>query len=79
MAAYCEAVDIPHREDALSWQPGPVDLWQGWSDWHRGAEQSAGIARPSPAPAAALPPRVVAMVDVCQPHYERLHAARLRP
>jgi hypothetical protein len=79
MAAYCDAVEIPHREDALSWQPGPVDLWQGWSDWHRGAEQSAGIAPPAPAPAPALPPRVAAMVDVCQPHYERLHAARLRP
>jgi len=79
MAAYCEAVDIPHREDALSWQPGPVDLWQGWSDWHRDAEQSAGIAPPAPAPVSALPPRVATMLEVCQPHYERLYAARLRP
>jgi Sulfotransferase domain len=82
MAAYCEAVDIPHRAAALRWQPGPVELWQGWSDWHRDAEQSAGIAPPpdpATAAAAALPPRVAAMVEVCRPHYERLHAARLLP
>jgi len=82
MAADCEAVDIPHRADALSWQPGPVDLWQGWSEWHRDAEQSAGIAPPVAPPAAApdaLPERVAAMVDLCRPHYERLHAARLLP
>jgi len=67
---------------ALRWQPGPVDLWHGWSEWHRDAEQSAGIApppEPARAAAAALPPRVAAMVEVCQPHYERLHAARLLP
>jgi hypothetical protein len=78
MARYCEAVDIPHREDALSWQPGPVDIWQGWSDWHQDAEQSAGIAPPA-APPAELPPRVAAMVELCRPYYERLHAARLLP
>jgi len=82
MAAYCEAVDIPHRADALRWQPGPVNLWQGWSEWHRDAKQSASIAPPAAPQAAApdaLPERVAAMVDLCQPHYERLHAARLLP
>jgi len=78
MAAYCEAVAIPHRGDALCWQPGPVEIWQAWSGWHEGAEQSAGIA-PPPSPPAELPGRVAAMVELCQPHYERLHAARLRP
>ena len=79
MAAYCDAVEIPHRADALSWEPGPVDLWQGWSDWHQDAEQSAAIAPPAAAAPDQLPPRVAAMAERCQPHYERLFAARLRP
>ncbi len=77
MAAYCEAVAIPHHADALRWRPGPVEIWQGWSGWHEAAERSAGIAPPAAAP-DELPERVAAMVELCQPHYERLHAARLQ-
>ena len=40
---YCEAVDIPHREDALSWQPGPVEIWR---------VGRSGIRTPSRAPAS---------------------------
>lgn len=78
MSAYCEAVDIPYRADALHWQPGEVDLWQGWASWHRDAEQSSGIAPPGEKP-LELSPRLAAMVEICRPHYEHLYAARLTP
>jgi hypothetical protein len=78
MAAYCAAVGIEHREDALSWEAGAVPEWQNWADWHREAEQSSGILPPAPDGAAdQLPAHVQAMVEMCRPHYQRLHAERL--
>ncbi|MDX1540227.1 MAG: hypothetical protein R3349_02375 [Geminicoccaceae bacterium] len=75
--AYCSAVGIPHRADALQWQARPVDIWQDWAGWHDDAEQSQGIEPPTPAPAEPLPPQLEAVVEQCRPVYQRLHAARL--
>lgn len=78
MGAYCAAVGIEHREDALSWDAGAVREWQGWAEWHRDAEQSSTILPPASDGAAdRLPARVQHMVELCRPHYERLHAERL--
>lgn len=78
MAAYCAAVGIEHREDALSWEAGAVPEWQSWAEWHRDAAQSSGILPPAPDGAAEqLPARVQAMVEMCRPHYQRLYAERL--
>ena len=78
MAAYCAAVGIEHRDDALSWNAGTVPEWQGWAEWHRDAEQSSGVLPPAAAPLPdALPARVQHMVELCRPHYERLYAERL--
>lgn len=75
--AYCAAVGIPYREDALSWQAGTVDLWQDWAGWHDEAEQSSGIEPPAPRPVESLPAPVEAVVERCRPIYERLHSTRL--
>ena len=78
MAAYCAAVGIEHRAEALSWDSGAVPEWRSWAEWHRDAEQSSGIL-PPPAERAAepLPGRVQAVAAMCRPHYERLYAERL--
>lgn len=75
--AYCEAVGIPHHDDALRWQARPVDIWQDWEGWHDDAERSRGIEPPPPPPAGSLPPSLEAAVERCRPAYERLREARL--
>lgn len=75
--AYCAAVGVPHREEALRWQERPIDIWQDWAGWHDDAERSQGIEPPPPPPAEPLPGPVEAAVERCRPIYERLHAARL--
>lgn len=77
MEAYCAAVGIDHRADALSWDAGAVPQWQGWADWHRDAEESSRILPPVSPGVAELPPRVQHMVELCRPHYDRLYAERL--
>lgn len=77
MAAYCAAVGIEHRADALSWEAGAVDQWRDWGEWHRDAEQSSGILPPASEAVDELPASVKRMAERCQPHYERLYAQRL--
>jgi hypothetical protein len=75
--AYCEAVGIPHRDEALRWEARPVDIWQDWTGWHDDAERSRGIEPPPPGRLESLPPPLEAAVERCRPVYERLHGARL--
>jgi len=77
MAAYCAAVGIEHRPEALSWEAGAVEEWQGWAAWHCDAEASSGIEAPASEAGDALPARVRRVAELCQPHYEHLYARRL--
>ena len=78
MAAYCAAVGIAHRGDALSWEAGAVPEWQSWAEWHREAEQSSGVVPPPPDNTAdQVPARVQVMAELCRPYYQRLYAERL--
>jgi hypothetical protein len=77
MAAYCAAVGIEHRTEALTWEAGAVDQWRDWAEWHRDAEQSSGIRPPASAAVDEVPARVRRIAELCQPHYERLYARRL--
>lgn len=79
MAAYCDAVGLPFRPDALHWAPGQRTDWQPSARWHREAGESSGIepGRRSHVPVAALSPALAAFSDHHRPFYERLRSLRL--
>jgi Sulfotransferase domain len=79
--AYCSAVGIPFRADALTWRPGMRSEWQSTSRWHESTSRSAGFTRGvgTGADAVAADPVLRAFRDYHQPDYEKLRAAALRP
>jgi hypothetical protein len=78
--AYCDAVGLDFRPEALRWEAGMPPEWEVWADWHEGAARSTGFGAPSTAPPPArADPRVAAAYVRCAPIYERLRARRLRP
>jgi Sulfotransferase domain len=79
--AYCAAVGIPFRPDALSWQPGMRPEWESTGRWHELTSRTAGFARGPGRPAEVVDadPVLRAYRDYHQPYYERLRAAVLRP
>lgn len=40
IGAWCDAVGIPRRPDALTWDPGMPDDWLIWKEWHSSAAKS---------------------------------------
>ncbi len=80
---WCNAVDIPFVAEALSWEPGArdeVSWWDGGS-FHENLRGSDGL-KPQPKTSidiADAPDRVKAVVDELMPHYEHLHAHRIKP
>lgn len=79
--AYCEAVGIPFRPEALSWQPGMRPEWQSTSKWHRSTSETSGFARSRSDGAGTVEadPVLRAFRDHHQPYYEKLRAVALRP
>ncbi|MBG6166533.1 hypothetical protein IWQ54_006228 [Labrenzia sp. EL_195] len=82
--AFCEAVDIPFIEDALSWEPGAdtgqYSWWDGGS-FHANLKNSTGL-RPQKrkyVEIAEAPDRVQHVYRHMKPHYDRLYANRTRP
>jgi len=81
---YCEAIDIPFIEEALSWEPGarPEVLWYDADDsvWHESLKYSDGL-RPQPrtdTDIGGLPDHLRRQYDAFLPHYLHLRAHRLR-
>ena len=79
--AYCNAVDIPYIESALSWEPGARDevSWYDGGSWHANLRDSNGL-KPQPRryiDIAEAPDRVKQIYDIVLPHYQHLHAHRL--
>jgi hypothetical protein len=79
VAAYCERIRVPHKPEALSWEPGEVPEWRMWSEWHADAQNSTGLQPRSPEPEKPLPKELREVHERCLPYYEELHAKRLRP
>jgi hypothetical protein len=81
LRALCAALGVPFDPAMLSWAPGPRATDGVWgAHWYEAVNRSTGFARPRPAPSAGdLPAEVEAIVQECQPHYDRLAAVRLRP
>ena len=79
--AYCDAVDIPFIEAALSWEPGERDevSWYDGGSWHANLRGSDGL-KPQPRnyiDISEAPDRVREIYDIVLPHYQRLHEYRL--
>ncbi|NWF30188.1 sulfotransferase family protein [Streptomyces sp. PKU-EA00015] len=79
--AYCAAVGIDFRPDALSWAPGMRSEWQSTSKWHRSTSETTGFTRVRSGGAEAVEadPVLRAYRDYHQPYYEKLRAAALQP
>jgi hypothetical protein len=79
--AYCERIGIPFLPEALHWQSGMREEWQGTARWHESTSQTTGFAAPSQAPAdpvtQAESPLVAEYVEFHLPYYEHLRAERL--
>ena len=79
--AYCNAVDIPFIEEALSWKPGArdeVSWWDGGS-YHENLRNSDGLKpqKRNDTEVNELPDRVKEIYDIVMPHYNELYAHRL--
>lgn len=77
MRAYCEAIGVPFFEGAMTWESGPVDAFEPWSDWHREVEASTGIEPPKEPTQERLPAGLERLIGLALPHYERLWSHRL--
>jgi len=81
--AFCEAVDIPFIESALSWEPGGDPGAHSWWDggsFHHLLAKSDGL-KPQPrkyVDLADMPERVRRVHRRMKPHYDHMHRFRLR-
>ena len=80
--AWCAAVGIPFRPDALSWEPGPRDevAWWDGGSFHENLRNSDGL-KPQPRVDVDLseaPERVWEAYQIVEPHYRRLWQHRIR-
>ena len=80
--AWCEAVGVRFRPEALSWDPGArdeVSWWDGGS-FHENLRSSDGLKRQprTHIDIGRAPDRVKAVYEAVLPHYEHLRAHRLR-
>lgn len=83
VAAWCKAVSIPYMENALSWEPsGNVGdhSWYDGGSWHANLANSDGLkAQPRRyIDISDAPDRVKEIYNLVMPHYEHMHAHRLR-
>jgi hypothetical protein len=79
--AYCARAGIPHRPEALTWQPGDRPEWRPTARWHRDVGRSAGF-RPTERAGrvdVASHPVLGAYERHHRPFYDALFAERLRP
>ena len=83
VAAFCEAVGIPFIEEALSWKAGHDPSEHSWWDggsFHANLAKSTGL-KPQPRKYVELdaaPERVRQVHRRMRPHYDHLHAFRLK-
>jgi hypothetical protein len=79
VAAYCAAVGIPARPDALAWRPEDRAEWRPTARWHVAASRSAGFTRtPASGPAVEDDPVLADHLRHHTPFYDELARHRLR-
>ena len=78
--AWCGAVGLEHRPEALTWEPGLPPELDLWADWYDGAAASTGFLPPSASPEPVLDdPWLAEAVARARPIYDALFARRLAP
>ncbi|MER6781395.1 MULTISPECIES: sulfotransferase family protein [unclassified Streptomyces] len=80
MAAYCAAVGIPFRPEALSWDATARGEWQRTDRWHVAVANSTGFSKSRTAyrHTAENNPELARFAAHHRPFYEFLRDARLR-
>lgn len=80
--AWCEAMDLPFLEEALTWEPGARKevLWYDKEEvWHHNLKNSDGL-KPQPrtwGDISTQPDWVQTLYERALPHYQHLYAHRL--
>ena len=74
VAQWCERMDLPYREDALTWEPGMRPEWELWGDWHASTARTTGFGELSapPPPPTGEEPRLLRAYEEALPVYRRL-------
>ncbi len=73
----CQRIDLPFTARMLHWEAGPRPEDGVWAPhWYRAVHQSTGFA-PYRAK-SGFPEQLNALLDECQPWYERLFAHAIR-
>ncbi len=78
LSVYCERLRIPFRANSLSWEPGGVEEWKDWEEWHEAAQQSTGIKRAERRD-PTLPEALQEAYEHCLPYYYTLAAHTISP
>ncbi|MBL8770888.1 MAG: hypothetical protein JNK30_05855 [Phenylobacterium sp.] len=80
LCALCDALDIPFREQMLSWPAGRRASDGVWAPaWYDAVERSTAFEAPERREYPALPDHLARIADAARPHYEALAAHRLKP
>lgn len=73
----CEALDVEFLEAMLSWPPGRRETDGVWAKyWYDSVEKTTSFQPYVPKP-EPVPERLEGLLEICQVHYETLHAHRL--
>ena len=79
--AYCRALNIPFKPEALNWTPGNRKevSWYDRGSWHANLKGSDGL-KPQPRKnidISQVPDKVKCIYATCRPHYEHLYRHRI--
>ncbi|WP_405551860.1 hypothetical protein [Streptomyces sp. NBC_01171] len=81
LAAYCAAIGVPFRPEALRWSSGERGEWATWSGWHTDVAASTGIGAPARKYRVSYEdaPHLREFVQYCKPFYDHIDQYRLQP
>lgn len=78
LTALCGALNIPFREEMLSWPAGRRDSDGVWAPaWYEAVERSTGFAAAEREAPASLTDELARIAEQARPHYEALARYRL--
>ncbi|SHF56551.1 hypothetical protein SAMN05443575_0307 [Jatrophihabitans endophyticus] len=80
VAAYCAAVGLDPRPDALEWAAGTLPAWERTARWHAATSETTGFVATATSYARTTDtdPVLAGFLAHHRPFYDRLHATRLR-
>ncbi|MEU6810481.1 sulfotransferase family protein [Streptomyces sp. NPDC046831] len=77
--AYCAAVGIGFRPEALNWKPGLREEWRSTRAWHESTSRTSGFTKVASSYADTVDnnPRLAEFADYHLPYYLALKAGRI--